>query len=99
MTRSVTWSREALDDIKEQVRFVALDSVDTALRLEERIRKTGEGLSTFATGHPDRVANTYEKTVSKLPYVIVYELTGHGAVETVVILRFIHASRNWPDEE
>lgn len=57
------------------------------------IRNAGNALADFATGHPGRVAGTYEKSVARLPYVIAYAL---GADETdLTILRVIHGSRNW----
>lgn len=51
----------------------------------------------FATGRPGRVSGTYEKSVSRLPYIVAYALSDDDAVLTV--LHVIHTSRNWlPDE-
>jgi hypothetical protein len=33
-----------------------------------------------------------------LPYIIAYELRSIAGRESVVILRMIHAARDWPDE-
>lgn len=57
------------------------------------IRNTGNALADFATGHPGRVAGTYEKSVTRLPYIIAYALSEDG--RDLVILRVIHTSRNW----
>ena len=60
------------------------------------IRSTGNALAEFATGHPGRVAGTYEKSVTRLPYIIAYVLGDEGA--DLTILRVIHTSRNWEAE-
>ena len=73
MSRSVTWSREALDDIKEQVAFIAQDNPAAARRVADRIRDVGKALGEMATGRPGRVTGSYEKSVSRLPYIIAYE--------------------------
>lgn len=95
MTRPVLWSRRALDDIKQQVDFIAWDNPIAADRIEAQLRKTGEALGLIPTGRPGRAAGTYEKSVTRLPYVIVYALLDGGAGESVVILRVIHTARDW----
>jgi plasmid stabilization system protein ParE len=97
--RPVTWSREALDDIKEQIASIAQDNPTAARRVADRIRDAGKALGEMATGRPGRVAGTYEKSVSRLPYIIAYRLRSIAGRESVVILRVIHAARNWPAEE
>ena len=97
--RPVIWSRDALDDIKSVVRYIAEDKGSFALTIAERLEHSVNLLSTFATGRAGRVAGTYEKPVSDLPYTIAYliEARSDGA-EQVVILRIIHDARNWtPD--
>ncbi|WP_254023692.1 type II toxin-antitoxin system RelE/ParE family toxin [Mesorhizobium ventifaucium] len=56
MKRFVTWSREALDDIKQQIALIARDNPAAARRLADRIRDTGRGLGDMATGRPGRVS-------------------------------------------
>ena len=99
MKRSVTWSREALDDIKVQVKHIAKDSPPAATRVADRIRDAGKALGDMATGRPGRVTGTYEKSVARLPYIIAYELRDMAGWESVVIVRVIHTSRDWPAEE
>jgi toxin ParE1/3/4 len=98
MTRAVHWSRDALDDIKAQLAFIARDNRTAALRVAERIRDTAEALGKRPTGRSGRVTGTYEKSVGRLPYVIAYALAERAGQEIVVILRVIHTSRNWPPE-
>ncbi|CDX55732.1 MULTISPECIES: type II toxin-antitoxin system RelE/ParE family toxin [unclassified Mesorhizobium] len=99
MKRAVRWSREALDDFKQQVAFIARDNPAAAKRVADRIRATGQNLGDMATGRPGRVAGTYEKPVGRLPYVVAYALRPVAGRESVVILRVIHTSRDWPAEE
>lgn len=96
MRRTVEWARSALDDLLAQIEHIAADNSDAAERVATAIRKTGEALGDFATGHAGRVAGTYEKSVRGLSYVIAYTLS-HDDV-TVLILRVIHTARDWKDE-
>ncbi|KGJ12746.1 plasmid stabilization system protein ParE [Paracoccus versutus] len=99
MKRPVTWARAALDDIKEQIAFIAQDNPAAARRVADRLRDTGAALGDMATGRPGRVTGSYEKSVSRLPYIIAYELRPVAGRESVVILRVIHTSRDWADED
>lgn len=99
MKRAVIWSREALDDIKVQVKHIAKDSPAAATRVADQIRDTGKALGEFATGRPGRVTGIYEKSVPRLPYIIAYEITSHGGQEVIAVLHVIHTSRDWPTEE
>lgn len=99
MKRPVTWSREALDDIKVQVQYIAKDSLAAATRVADRIRDTGKALGDMATGRPGRVSGTYEKSVTRLPYIIAYELLDVAGRQSVVIVRVIHTSQDWRSEE
>lgn len=99
MKRAVTWSREALDDIKRQAAHIARDNPAAARRLADRIREVGQSLGDMATGRPGRVTGTYEKPIGRLPYIIAYALRPIASRESVVILRVIHTSRDWPPNE
>lgn len=98
MKRAVLWSRDALDDIKQQLVYISAEDPDAARKITASIRQTGEQLSDFATGYPGRVSGTYEKSVTRLPYIIAYALTVHQGREIVAILRVIHTSRDWEAE-
>ena len=99
MTRPVEWSRDALDDLKDQIAYIAAENPAAAQRVADRLRATGDALGDMATGRPGRVTGTYEKSVTRLPYIIAYALTRRGDREIVSIVRVIHTARNWPDEE
>ena len=99
MKRATFWSRAALDDLKQQVAWIAREDPAAARRTATRIRAAGDNLADFATGHPGRVAGTYEKSVSGLPYVIAYAIDRSGSEEVVVVLRVIHTARDWREGE
>jgi toxin ParE1/3/4 len=48
------------------------------------------------TGRRGRVAGTYEKILSGLPYIIAYVLeTTPAGEEVLAVLRVIHGARQW----
>lgn len=98
MRRTVQWSRAALDDLKAAIRYIAEDSEDAARLVEARVRTTGERLGEAATGHPGRVTGVYEKLVARPRYILAYSIEREAPRETIMILRIIHASRDWRDE-
>lgn len=95
--RRVVWTDEARDDYFEILRFIANTDPDAAERVVSAIEDVGNGLGNFATGHQGRVAGTYEKSVTRLPYIIAYALSDDDTVLT--ILHVIHTSRNWLSDE
>ena len=98
MKRPILWSRDALDDLKRQLIFIAADDPVAAKQVVDRLWVAAVGLEDFATGRPGRVTGTYEKSVTGLPYIIAYEIIPHGTGEAIAILRVIHTARDWPDE-
>lgn len=99
MKRPVQWSRDALDDLKAKIVHIAAENPAAARRVADRIRDTGNAVGEMATGRPGRVVGTYEKIVAKLPYIIAYSIAEAGGREMISIVRVIHTSRDWPDEE
>jgi plasmid stabilization system protein ParE len=97
--RAVQWSRDALDDLKGQIAYIAKDNPNAAQRVADRIHATATSLGEMATGRPGRVSGTYEKPVTGLPYVIAYTIHAPHNRETISILRVIHTARNWRHEE
>ena len=94
--RPVLWSAEARRDYLEIMRYIARNNPSAAMRVADAIEKTGDDLGDYATGRSGRVAGTYEKPLFHLPYIIAYTLAIHAAREAVIILRIIHAARDWP---
>ena len=97
MTREVEWSNRAIADIVDIITYILTDSSRAAEGVSMRIRETGNALGHFATGHPGRIGGTYEKSVSGLPYIILYSLIDGD--RSVSILRVIHSSRDWDAEQ
>lgn len=98
MKRAIIWSRDALDDLKQQIAHIAADDPAAARRVIDKITTVAADLGHFATGRPGRVLGTYEKSIVGLPFVIAYSLAADNGRENVAILRVIHTSRNWlPD--
>ena len=92
MTRKVVWSRDALDDLKAQLAYIASDNPVAARRVADALLKAAEALGRAPTGRSGRVVGVYEKSVANLPYVIAYAI----AEDTLAIVRVIHTARDWP---
>jgi len=97
--RPVIWSRSALDDLKAQVAYIAAENPATAQRVSDAIRAAASALSDIPTGRPGRVTDTYEKSVTRLPYIIAYAISSSPAGQVIAIIRVIHTARDWPDEQ
>lgn len=98
MKRPVRWSLNALDELKQQIAYIAEDNPVAARRVALQIRTTGDALGEMATGRQGlHVADTYEKVVTSLPYVLAYAISGvPDGGETITILHVIHGARDWP---
>ena len=99
MKRPVRWEREALDDFKAQIGYIATDNPYAAQRVASRIQAAAASLGDMVAGRPGRVAGTYERVVTHLPYIIAFEISETGDGEAITILRVIHTSRDWPEGE
>ena len=100
MTRPVLWSRDALEDLKQAVGYIAERNPAAARRIGSTIRAAGNELAAIATGRRGRVVGTYEKVVRRTPYILAYEIGPlPDGRESVVILRLIHGARDWREGE
>ena len=99
MKRPVSWSREALNDLREQAVFTAQSNPAAARRIADHIRDAGEALGDMATGRPGRVSGSYEKLVPRLPYILAYAIASQDGREVIAILRVIHMARDWREED
>jgi plasmid stabilization system protein ParE len=93
--RKVVWTRLALNNLIDQVTFIKWDDPVAANNVKVRIRAAAAKLGEIPTGRPGRFSGTYEKSVSDLPYILAYAIKKRGSIETIVILRVIHTSRDW----
>jgi toxin ParE1/3/4 len=96
--RLVVWAADARADLDRAIKYIAATNPPAARRVSEKILQAVQGLAHLATGHPGRVADTYERLVAGLPYIIAYGLDREpDGSERVLILRSIHAARDWPE--
>lgn len=94
--RPIIWSRSALDDLKAQVTYIAVENPAAAQRVADMIMASALALSDIPTGRSGRVIDTYEKPVTRLPYIIAYAITSSPTGESISIVRVIHTARDWP---
>lgn len=100
MRRRVVWADAARNDYVGIIRHIARENPDAAGRVAARIEEAVAGLADFATGRPGRVASTYEKVLSGLPYILAYEILERPeGGEVVAILHVVHGARDWPAGE
>jgi plasmid stabilization system protein ParE len=98
--REVFWSEAALADLAGIIDYIANDNPKAALAVIDRIEETGSGLGEMATGRAGRVAGTYERLVVGMPCILAYAIDRRPArAERIVVLRVIHARRDWRDGE
>jgi toxin ParE1/3/4 len=98
--REVVWSSAALDDLDETIAYIAQDNPGAAKRILAGIEKAAVSLGIRAIGRRGRVPGTYEKSVTRLPYIIAYALQQlHSGDERIVSLRVVHSARHWPTGE
>ena len=87
------WLPSAEQALEEIVDFIALDNLDAALALADRIITSTEQTLTEhpKSGRPGRVETTRELVVHR-NYIVVYQVTA----QQVLVLDVIHAARLYP---
>lgn len=89
----VAWSEIANEDLRAILLYIAMDNVDAAFKLVDRLETAGNGLAKFPRrGRPGRAPGTREWVVPGTSYILVYELQD----EQLEIVRVIHGARQWP---
>jgi addiction module RelE/StbE family toxin len=89
----IRWQDDAINDLIQVRRFIAMDNPSAAARIADRIRSAVPELADQpGTGRPGRVPGTREKVLVDVPYIIAYRVEENS----VVILRVLHTSRKWP---
>lgn len=90
----VRWRRNAQLDLVEIDTHIRQENPQAANRIISAIRQETLRLtSTPLAGRPGRVENTRELVMTKLPFIVAYQVTP-SAVE---ILAVIHTARLWPE--
>ncbi len=97
--RRVVWSKDAHNDFRGIIGYIAQDNPTAARNLATHIERTIQALAATPTGRQGRVSGTYEKVVPSLPYIVAYALGDEPKNhETITILRVIHGARDWREE-
>ncbi len=90
----IRWQDDAINDLIQVRRFIAIDNPSAATRVADRIRSAVPELADQpAIGRPGRVPGTRERVLADVPYIIAYRVEGNN----IVILRVLHTSRKWPE--
>ena len=90
----IRWQDDAINDLIQVRRFIAMDNPSAAARVADRIRSAVPKLADQpGLGRPGRVPGTRERVLAEIPYIIAYRVEENS----LVILRVLHTSRKWPE--
>ncbi len=90
----IRWQDDAINDLIQVRRFIAMDNPSAAARVADRIRSTVLKLADQpGLGRPGRVPGTRERVMADIPYIIAYRVEENS----LVVLRMLHTSRKWPE--
>ncbi len=90
----VWWTEIASQDWSEIVDYIALDDVEAAISVGERIQAQVDMLADFPEmGRTGRTSGTRELVVPHTPYVVAYCLQD----DVVCVLRVLHGALQWPE--
>lgn len=90
---NVAWSDAAEEDLRAILLYVAMDDVDAAFKLVDRLEAAGNGLARFPRrGRLGRDPGTREWVVPRTNYVLIYEIRDNR----LEIIRVMHGARQWP---
>ena len=95
MNASLQWSRDALEDFKKQISYIAEHNPQAATKVADRMDACARKLLLRSTGRPGRVDGTREKPVPGLPYIMAYVVSTDETRTVITILRLIHTARDW----
>jgi len=91
----LVWQPQALDDLKNIQRYIAMDNPTAANRIVKAIASSVHNqLTEFPeSGRIGRVEGTRELLVTKTPFIVPYRIKG-----TVIdVLGVYHTARRWPE--
>ena len=97
--REIFWTETARQEYLDALRYLAPRNPAAAEKLRALVEETVEDLAEYPSGRRGRILDTYEKVLPRQPYIIAYALRDAPEGERVVLLGFIHTSRNWTAED
>jgi hypothetical protein len=90
----LVWTRLAWADRRAIRDYIGERNLRAALALDELISERTGSLSTHPEmGRPGRVVGTRELVIHP-NYILVYDVSAHS----VLVLRLLHAARQWPPD-
>jgi len=90
----IEWSSAAVADLQAIADWIEQDrGIETANRVVRRIYEAVQGLRAMPyRGRYGRLEDTRELVVSRMPYLVVYQI--HE--ERLLILNVVHGAQRWP---
>ncbi len=90
----ILWTLPAVEHLKEIREHISQDSPAAASRVVKAIREQVKPLAEHPQmGRRGIIEGTRELVISRLPYLVVYQLQDDCAT----ILAVVHTARNWPE--
>ncbi len=93
MAREITWTLDALDDLKSAAEYIELDSPYHAGAFVQAVFQAADSLTDFA--ERGRLVSELESENLRELLVGRYRLTYRVKAARVIILRIIHGSRDF----
>lgn len=87
------WLRRALENLDEEVTYIATDSPKMAAEFVRHLRASAAMLVDHPNmGRPGRIVGTRELVVTHFPYILPYRVRN----DAIEVLRVFHTARKWP---
>jgi addiction module RelE/StbE family toxin len=87
------WTEEAAADLEHITDYLFENAPGRAAELVREIYNAPSALLTFPyRGRPGKKEGTREFVLPRLPYILVYQITG----EVIYIARILHGAQKWP---
>ena len=92
----IRWTRPAIQDLVEIREYIAKDSPAAGSRVASAIREEVKALAHHPeVGRKGLLVGTRELVISRLPYLVVYQLEG-DAVTILAVVHTDHRCRSTP---
>jgi len=89
----IRWTEEAAADLEHITDYLFENAPGRAAELVREIYNAPSALLTFPyRGRPGKKEGTREFVLPRLPYIVVYQITG----EVIHIARILHGAQKWP---
>jgi len=87
------WTEQAADDLEQITDYLFENAPERAAEFVRDIYNAPSRLLKFPyLGRPGKKEGTRELVLSPLPYIVVYQITGH----IVHVARILHGAQKWP---